>query len=371
MNKLTIDTDYLQTKLHELLEIPSPSGYTDPIVRYACDQLADLSIDFELTRRGAIRADLPGKQKSPDRAVVTHLDTIGAMVSGLKPNGRLALTPVGTWSSRFAEGGRVTIFSDDGRHRGTVLPLKSAGHTWGDEIDTQAVSWDHVEVRVDALSDSREHLEELGFNLGDFVAFDPRPDFEPNGYINSRHLDDKAGVACVLAAARAIRDAGVALPIDCHLLFTIFEEVGSGASAILHQDVSEMVSVDNSTVSRYEKSCERGAVLAMLDQSGPYDYHLSHKLIGLADKFDIEHRRAVYRYYRSDAATAVEAGNDIRTALVCFSVDSSHGYERTHIDSLRSVSELLTVYMQSEATLERDRLELGPLNGFSEQPVEQ
>jgi hypothetical protein len=30
----------------------------------------------------------------------------------------------------------------------------------------------------------------------------------------------------------------VALPVDCHLLFTISEEVGSGASAVLHGDVA-------------------------------------------------------------------------------------------------------------------------------------
>ena len=59
-----------------------------------------------------------------------------------------------------------------------------------------------------------------------------------NGFIVSRHLDDKAGAAKVLAAAKAILDAGVNLQVNCHLLFTITEEIGSGASAVLHQDVT-------------------------------------------------------------------------------------------------------------------------------------
>ncbi|MDX1268012.1 MAG: nicotinate-nucleotide--dimethylbenzimidazole phosphoribosyltransferase, partial [Oceanisphaera sp.] len=42
-------------------------------------------------------------------------------------------------------------------------------------------------------------------------------------------------------------DAGVELPVDCHPLFTISEEVGSGASAILHGDVAEMLTLDNGT----------------------------------------------------------------------------------------------------------------------------
>ena len=70
------------------------------------------------------------------------------------------------------------------------------------------------------------------------------------------------------------------------------------------------------------------------------------------------------------AAAAIEAGNDIRTALVCFGVDSSHGYERTHVHALRSLAELVALYMQSEVTFERDRHAMGPLTGFPHQKTE-
>ena len=87
-----------------------------------------------------------------------------------------------------------------------------------------------------------------GFEIGDFVAIDPQPEFQPDGFINSRHLDDKAGVAVLFGAAKAVRDAGVTLPVDCHLLLTISEEVGVGrVASVLHGDVAEMVSIDNGT----------------------------------------------------------------------------------------------------------------------------
>jgi hypothetical protein len=35
----------------------------------------------------------------------------------------------------------------------------------------------------------------LGIDVGDIVAIDPQPEFLHNGYIVSRHLDNKAGVA--------------------------------------------------------------------------------------------------------------------------------------------------------------------------------
>jgi peptidase M42 family hydrolase len=369
MQRLEIDTDYLVRTLFELLETPSPSGYTDGIVHLVGNELSRIGIDFELTRRGAIRAHLSGRQRSPDRAVVAHLDTIGAMVAGLKPNGRLAVYPIGTWSSRFAEGARVTVLTDEGPRRGTILPLLASGHVFGDDIDKQPIGWDQVEVRVDECVESGRDLRDLGFNVGDHVSVDPQPEVTSGGFVIARHLDDKAGVACVLAAAKALVESGIELPVDCHLLFTIFEEVGSGASAVLHQDVAEMVSIDNATVAPGKNSSERDVHVAILDEAGPFDYHLSHKLLKLASEHDIPCRREVFRYYRSDAATAVEAGNDIRTALVCFGVDGSHGYERTHVEGLRHVSELISVYVQSEPTFQRDRMELGPLEGFPEQPM--
>nr|NIQ03877.1 osmoprotectant NAGGN system M42 family peptidase [Nitrospinaceae bacterium]NIR57745.1 osmoprotectant NAGGN system M42 family peptidase [Nitrospinaceae bacterium]NIS88205.1 osmoprotectant NAGGN system M42 family peptidase [Nitrospinaceae bacterium]NIT85089.1 osmoprotectant NAGGN system M42 family peptidase [Nitrospinaceae bacterium]NIU47244.1 osmoprotectant NAGGN system M42 family peptidase [Nitrospinaceae bacterium] len=81
-----------------------------------------------------------------------------------------------------------------------------------------------------------------------------------------------------------------------------------------------------------------------------------------------EHSRDVFNHYRSDAAAAMEAGNDIRTSLVCYGLDASHGYERTHIHSLMALSQLLSLYIQSPPTFIRDRNLLAPLGDFPQQP---
>ena len=39
----------------------------------------------------------------------------------------------------------------------------------------------------------------------------------------------------------------------------------------------------------------------------------------------IAFQRDVFRHYRCDSASAIEAGNDIRTALITFGIDASHG----------------------------------------------
>jgi peptidase M42 family hydrolase len=362
-----IDYEYLEETMLQLLAIPSPVGLTDAAVRYTAGRLDALGIPYELTRRGAIRATLPGRDKQPARAVVAHLDTLGGMVRSLKDNGRLGIMPIGHWSARFAEGARLTIFTDEGHLRGTCLPLKTSGHAFGEEIDSQPVGWDHVEVRVDLQASSRAELEAAGINVGDWIAFDPQPEIQPNGFINSRYLDDKAAVAALLAACKAVRDHNLPLPVDVHPLLTLTEEVGSGASAALHGEIAEMVSLDISIAAPGQNSSERAATICMQDMSGPFDYHLTHKLIALAREHDIPHRRDVFKYYRSDSAAAVEAGNDIRTALIGFGGDASHAQERTHRDALEALARLVVAYMMSEPVAQRDRLCMGSLEGFTEQ----
>jgi peptidase M42 family hydrolase len=365
-----IDTDYLAEQLRRLLAIPSPTGYTDTVVRHVSEELERLGVTYSVTRRGAILALYRGRDLEGARAIVTHLDTLGATVKFIKDSGRLELVPIGTWSARAAEYCRCTIFSDEGAFRGTILPLKASGHTFNEEVDTQPVGWPHIEVRIDADSYDRPSTEALGIRIGDFVAIDPGAEFLENGYIVSRHLDDKAGCAVALAALKAMVEARVRTPVDIHFIFTVTEEVGSGASAVLLDNVVAMVSIDNGTTAFGQNSSEFGVTVAMADQVGPFDYHLTRKLIRLCEENGIRHQRDVFRYYRSDSASALEGGADVRTALITFGIDASHGYERIHIHALKSLAELTVLYAASSVEITRDVEELAGIESFTEQPTE-
>jgi peptidase M42 family hydrolase len=365
-----IDLDYLKGHLADLLNTPSPTGYTDEAVWLLCRELERLGLTYELTRRGAIRARLPGKDAKPARAVVAHVDTLGAQVKAVKDNGRLELVPIGHWSSRFAEGARATVFSEGGAWRGTILPLKASGHTFNEEVDSQPVSWRQVELRIDAITHGPADTRALGVEVGDIVAIDPQPEFMDTGFIVSRHLDDKAGVASMLAALECMVREARTPTVDTWWLFTIAEEVGLGASSVLIPDVAAMVTVDNGTTAPGQNSSEFGVTIAMADQTGPFDWHLSRKLAQLACDQDIPHQKDVFRYYRSDSASALEAGADIRTALITFGVDASHGYERIHESALADVARLLVSYAESQVEIGRDTRRLGGVEGFTHQPVD-
>jgi peptidase M42 family hydrolase len=367
VDKLPIDIEWMKEVLLELLRIPSPSGRTDVIMQHVGERLEEIGLPFEVTRRGVMVGTFEGSADSLDRAIVVHTDTIGCMVQSLKDNGRLAIVPVGTHSARFSEGTRVTILTDSPEHTysGTVLPNKASGHAFGDDVDTAPIGWEHVEVRVDEKVASAQDLRDLGIQVGDFVAQVAVPVITRSGFVTSRHLDDKAGVAAALAAFKAVLESERPLQVGAHLLITVAEEVGHGASSGLYSDVAEMVSVDSAVVAPGQHSTETGVTLAMQDLHGPFDYHLTRRLEALGLRHGIEVNRDVFRFYRSDVASALEAGAETRAALMGFGVDATHGHERTHLDAIVATAELLALYLQTELTFAKwDAEPSGPLKEF-------
>jgi peptidase M42 family hydrolase len=341
-----IDRDYLQQRLSEMLAIPSPTGFTDGVVRYVCGELDRLGLVYELARRGTIVATLAGRERECARAVVTHLDTIGATVSNLGENGRLGLRPLGTWSSRFAEGGRVTVFSKRETFRGQVLPLLASGHAFDHKVDELPVGWPQVEVRLNRLVSSRNDLIELGLETGDFVAFDPDPEWDESGFVSARHLDDKAGAAALLATLEASVREGVTPAVDFAAIFTVTEEVGTGGARILDDHFAEFIGIDVAPVAPGQTSTETAVTLCAQDTSGPFDRKLLLQLAEACRQHAIPFHTDVFRYYYSDANSAIIAGNDVRHALIAFGTDATHGYERTHMRSLEGLARLLGVYSQ-------------------------
>ncbi|MGE2714466.1 osmoprotectant NAGGN system M42 family peptidase [Mycolicibacterium litorale] len=346
------DSAWMIDMLLALLQTPSPTGRTDAVMQMIGETFKGFGLSFSLTRRGALIVELPGESATTDRALVVHADTTGCMVRALKDNGRLEVIPVGTFSARFAAGARVRILCEDSDEfvTGTIMPLKASGHAFGDEVDTQLTDWDHVEVRVDRKVSSRDDLIRLGVRIGDYAPLMANPVLTEDGFVVSRHLDDKAGVAVVLTLIKNLTDNAVQLPHRTTIMVTISEEVGYGASTGLPADIAEMITVDNAVCAPNQHSREDTVTVPMSDLHGPYDYHLTRKLCRLAEEQDIPLTRDVFRYYRSDAAAAIEAGANTRAALVGFGVDGSHGWERTHVDSMKATYGLLHAWIRSPLT---------------------
>lgn len=341
-----IDKDYLGQILEDLLRTPSPVGMTERASAKVAGWLSDMGYEVSYTRRGVLSVTLG--TASPKRALAAHIDTLGAMVTELKSNGRLALRNTGTWAARFAEGARVTVFTDDGETRGTILPLKASGHLYNTEVDTQPADWDNLEIRLDLPCYSLDDLVAHGFNVGDIVAVDAQPERLENGFIVSRHLDDKAGVACLLTALKHFADNRTVPNVTVQVMFTISEEVGIGGTHGFGPDVQELVAIDNGVTGPGQTTRDDSVTIAYRDRTGPFDLPITRHLTALCVKNGIRHVRDTFRSYRSDSAAAIDAGWDLRVGLACFSLDSSHGWERTHMASLTELTRLIVAYLESE-----------------------
>ena len=336
--------------LKHLLDQPSPVGHCDAVSRLVASRLQ--AMGWQVTRKsdGAVVATL-GAETAQQRPLVfaAHIDTLGAQVKAIKANGRLELVPVGSWSSRFAEGARASVHADQGPVRGTILPTKASGHAYGDDVDTQPVTWENVELRIDEKAANAGETEALGVRVGDPVSIDPQPEFHDNGFIVSRHLDDKAAIAVLLNLAESLADAESRPDRTIHLAFSASEEMGTGASQFAGFDGTDIIGLDIGVVADGHTSREDGIALCMGDSSGPYHRDLSLWIERTCQDAGIDCGRDVFRNYFSDLTAMKRAGADARMALLTFGVDASHGYERTHVDSLLALDGAIRAIIEAEA----------------------
>jgi putative aminopeptidase FrvX len=343
-----IDVPFLTEFLAQLLNTPSPTGYAEKAITFTEETLSAFpELRSRRNRKGALLVEWSGEREDAPRALTAHADTLGAMVKDIKPNGRLKLTQLGGYAWNTIEGEGVTVFANNGETvRGSVLLNAASSHVYGRQVSESKRDEDTLEVRLDALTASAEETRKLGIEVGSFVAFDPRVELT-NGFIRSRHLDDKACVACIVAAVKAMHDAGLPPKQRTHLLISNYEEVGHGAATGFPADLAELVAVDMAAVGSGQASDEFHATLCVKDSGGPYHYELSQRLRQIADEHGIAHKVDIYPYYGSDGEAYWRAGGDVAVALIGPGVDASHNYERTHTDALIATTRWILAYLLS------------------------
>ncbi len=206
---------------------------------------------------------------------------------------------------------------------------------------------DPLEVRLDARTASEKETRELGVEVGDFVAFDPRVELT-GGFVRSRHLDDKACVACLVAAIKALHQARLKPLHPTTFLISNYEEVGHGAAAGIPAEVEELVVVDMAAMGEGQSSDEFHASLCVKDSGGPYHHGLSTRLRRLAEQHHIPYKVDIYPHYGSDGEAFWAAGGDVAVALIGPGVDASHSYERTHSEALVATTQWVLAYLLEE-----------------------
>jgi len=343
---MKLSTQFSLDQTLRLLSIDSPSGYTRHLTDILMNDLREMGFSPDRTRKGAVRCCLGGAGRP--LTLAAHVDTLGLMVRQIKENGRLAFTRLGGPNFQAIETENVTVITRAGTRHTGVVELRNASAHVNHDLNTETRDDSTLEILLDENVSSKENVEQLGIAVGDVVCLDPRVRMTESGYIRSRFLDDKLSAGMLLALAKAVADGDVKPARKTTLLFSVYEEVGHGASHGVPEDTEDLLIVDMGCVGEGLSCTEMQVSICAKDSGGPYDYSMTGELIALAKANGIDYAVDVYPFYGSDAGTALRAGADVRHALIGAGVYASHGYERSHRLGVENSLRLIEAYVEKE-----------------------
>ncbi|OXZ36444.1 M42 family metallopeptidase [Finegoldia magna] len=336
--------------LQEILMTSSPSGDTKVVmekVRKKFEELGKVEINF--TNKGAMVVTLRGETDEKQSTFAAHVDTLGLMVKEIKPNGRLKTFLVGGYAYNSVENEYVTISTMSGKkYTGTCLNDKQSVHVYGPETRSNERNAKTMEIRIDEKVESAEDVEKLGINVGDFIYLDSRTQLTESGFVKSRHLDDKACVYVLYETVRYFVENNITPKHTLNFFISNYEEVGHGACYGIPEETDEFIVVDMAAPGDGQTSSEFKTTICAADSSGPYDLELKERLVRICEENNIHHAVDIYPFYSSDGSAALEAGYNLRVALIGPGVDASHAMERTHQEGLQASIDLCIKYIEDK-----------------------
>lgn len=332
----------------KLTSIASPTGYTNEIMNYLKEETEKLGYEPIITNKGSLMVNVNGENDERQRIVTAHVDTLGAIVRAIKPSGRIKIDLVGGFTYNSIEGENCIIHCNKNgkKFSGTILMHQISVHVYKD-ASSASRNQDNIEIRLDEKVKNAEDTKNLGIQVGDFISFDPRTEITKSGFLKSRHLDDKVSAGILLNQLRKIKEDHIKLPNTTSFYFSNNEEIGYGANSNISTKTVEYLALDMGAMGDDQQTDEYSVSICVKDSSGPYNFDLKNHLVNLCEENNIDYRLDIYPRYGSDASAAMRAGHDVKHALFGAGIESSHAYERTHVDSIEATEKLVEFYIKS------------------------
>lgn len=345
---LTPEMEYMVKILEKLVNIPSPSGYTKEIMETIKEEAALWGFSSSYTRKGSLIVEVPGsaeeKSEPGTLGLTAHADTLGAMVRSIGTDGMIKFVSVGGYMMESIEGTYCKIHTRTGKtYTGTILTKEPSVHTY-DDARTLDRKVKNMEIRLDEPVKNADDVAALEICPGDYISFDAMFRYTESGFINSRHLDDKASVAVLLTVLRYLSRTGKRPCRPVKILISNFEEVGHGGSWV-PQDITEFLAVDMGAIGDDLTGDEYKVSICAMDSSGPYHYDMTNRLIEIAKEQNLDYAVDIFPHYGSDVSAVLRGGHDLCGALIGQGVHASHGTERTHIRGLMQTCQLIKGYL--------------------------
>ncbi len=326
----------------EIMDIDSPTGFTNNVMKYVENYVKDLGLEFKLTNKGLGYCYQKDYDKNLKIGVVSHVDTVGLIVRAITSDGTLRFAKLGGINFATLDGEYCRVHTRSGEvFSGTVLHDDASVHVYKNAKTAERTD-ENMAIRLDLDVHSKDDVLKFGINNGDFIGIDTKYTVV-NDFIKSRFLDDKVCVAQSLVMLKNRIAQGKKTP---YVYFSAQEEVGHGFSNVpLAEKIDELLVLDMGCVGLDLEGSEYKVSICASDASGPYDFDMKNKLIEIAEENNIDYAVDFYRFYGSDGSSALRAGNDFKVALIGSGIHASHGMERTHKKGLDNCSNLIEKYL--------------------------
>jgi len=339
---MKINEEYIKSLAKDIYQIDSPSGFTKNVIARINEEAKKYNLKTSFSKKGNLMVYLNGSDSSYKRAITSHVDTLGLMVRSITSKGTLKVTKVGGPLVPSLDGEYCKIYTRDNRvYTGTILSTSPSVHVYKD-ASTKTRDESNMEVRIDEEVTCKEDVLALGINNGNYICYDPKTVITDSGFIKSRFIDDKISVVCLFGLIDYYHQTNSKPKNDIVFVFSTYEEVGHGASAL--PEVDEILACDMGCIGEDLTCSEYDVSICAKDSSGPYNYELVCKLEELAKENNLDYAVDIYPFYGSDASAALRAGHDVKHALIGPGVHASHGMERTHLKGITNTIKLLIAY---------------------------
>lgn len=231
----------LKQLLFSLVEVGSPSGFEEPMMRRLVEELKPLCDEVYDTPRGNVVGVQRGTDpEAPGIALAAHTDQVGFIVFNVDERGFIWFRRVGGAVTRSIMGHQVRLLTEEGPIIG-VVGIKP-GHITKPEEASKVPPVE--EMYIDIGADSGEEAHRRGVEIGTPIVWNTGPVELGNNYIATPAADDRAGLAAIITTARNLRDKPI--PATVYYVGTVEEEIGlRGAEVAVHDlDVDMAVAID-------------------------------------------------------------------------------------------------------------------------------
>lgn len=338
---------YTLELLEAIISIPSPTGFCKDVMQYIEKKADESECSISRNKKGNRIIEIEGIDNSYCTGIPVHVDTLGAMVRSINSDGTLKITSIGGNMFTTLDGEYCKIHTRTGKiYTGTMISTSPSVHVYTDARSKERTE-ENMMIRLDEKVKNKEDVQKLEIGSGDFISIDPKFIITPSGFIKSRYLDDKAGTACALSLIEMFKRLGTKPKTNVKIIISSYEEVGHGCSSI-PDDIDELVAIDMGCIGLDLSCTEHDVSICAKDGSGPYDYDITNKLMGLAKKHKLNYAVDIYPMYGSDVSASLKGGNDIRGALIGPGVHASHGMERTHVEGIENTIKLIYAYLTEQ-----------------------